>query len=233
MDILLMTGTINPLCNVGYSNPHVRCKEYERNIEKYIVQSHFDIVIFAENSGYVFDFNKYIELANKYNKVFEYLDLSGLCSSETISIGDAQIMKNALAMSRYLSDESTCIWKVSGRIYIQNINKILKKHKGINENVFLYSRNYDSMQTWFFKVKIKDLKEYFLSEFTHNAMRFKCIEYAWIDCFRYFRNNISVNRFMVYPDSVGINSSGNPYTMSRIKFFLKNILLKLHYFTVK
>ena len=233
MEILLMTGTIVPLCNIKYCNPEIRCKEYERNIERYIKNSNFDIIIFAENSGYEFDYERYQKMADKVNKVFEYLNVKDYCTSETISIGDAQIMKAALQCSKYLEDDSVFIWKVSGRIYIQNVNKILQKHKGIDENVFLYAPKYNSIQTWFFKIKLGDLKQYLLSDFTINTMYSMCIEYAWMNCYQLNKNRVSINKFKCYPDCEGINSSGQPYTMSRTKYILKCILLHFGYFTVK
>ena len=70
MNILLMTGTIKPLVNVKHCNPEKRLKEYVDNITRYICSSNFDVIIFAENSGYSFDYKKYEEMAKSKGKVF-------------------------------------------------------------------------------------------------------------------------------------------------------------------
>ena len=49
--ILLMTGTIKPFADVSYKDPKTRYMEYQKNIKRYIKESNFDIIIFAENSG--------------------------------------------------------------------------------------------------------------------------------------------------------------------------------------
>ena len=51
--ILLMTGTIKPFADVSYKDPKTRYMEYQKNIKRYIKESNFDIIIFAENSGAV------------------------------------------------------------------------------------------------------------------------------------------------------------------------------------
>ena len=49
--ILLMTVTIKPFADVSYKDPKTRYMEYQKNIKRYIKESNFDIIIFAENSG--------------------------------------------------------------------------------------------------------------------------------------------------------------------------------------
>ena len=46
-----------------------------------------------------------------------------------MSSGDAIIVKQALEKSKYLNNKEQLVWKVSGRIWIRNINKILKMNE--------------------------------------------------------------------------------------------------------
>ena len=55
MEALLMTGTIKPFSNIKHCDVNIRYAEYMENIRRYIMQSNFDAVIFAENSGYEID----------------------------------------------------------------------------------------------------------------------------------------------------------------------------------
>ena len=61
--ILLMTGTIKPFADVSYKD--------QKNIKRYIKESNFDIIIFAENSGVDFKIDE-IESKNltKYLSIF-------------------------------------------------------------------------------------------------------------------------------------------------------------------
>ena len=80
-----------------------------------------------------------------------------------MSSGDAIIVKQALEKSKYLNNKEQLVWKVSGRIWIRNINKILKMNESPKiKNVFLYAPKYDSIQTWLFASNLNDLENYFL-----------------------------------------------------------------------
>ena len=169
-------------------------------------------------------------MAKEFGKLFEYIDVSSSAEKENISIGDTKIILDAINKSKLIEGELE-IWKASGRIWIKNINSILKKHKG--ENVFLYSNKYDSVQTWLFKADIETLMKILLKQDVLEKMKKSCIEYVWKDCWDENRSEFKITRFPVYPDVRGVNSSGNMYTAGAIKLFLKNILLKLGFYTVK
>lgn len=162
MEVLLMTGTIRPFSNIKHCDVNIRYAEYMENIKRYIMQSHFDAVIFAENSGYKIDIGYLKKLAEENNKKFEYLNVSmdSGVSSTNMSVGDASIIKAALNRSEILTEQK-CFWKVSGRLWINNINLILAKTRESQKNVFLYAPKYDSIQTWLFKASIYDLKNFF------------------------------------------------------------------------
>lgn len=230
MEILLMTGTIKPHINIKYNNVERRLREYEENIERYIQYSLFDRIVFAENSGFDFDYKKFYEMAMQCGKQFEYLDVSATADKDNISTGEAKIILDALFKSELLS-QSSAIWKVSGRVWINNINNILKTQKG--KNVFLYSNKYDSVQTWLFKAEIDVLKNYLLVEDAIDKMRNSCIEYVWKDIWAEHKNKIAMTGFSAYPDVRGVRSGGGKYTMSRIKFMLKSVLRVIGYYNVK
>lgn len=232
---LLITGTIKPLIDVKYGNPQIRLTEYIRNIKRYICESDFDTIIFAENSGYEFDVLELIELAKERNKHFEFLNLSNNCDRHNMSTGDAELMRQSIKVSKELTKMSN-IWKVSGRVFIRNINEILQfaeKKTSTAENIFLYSPRYKSIETWFFRANVQDLLEYFLTDESVEAMKNSCIEYVWASVYRENESNIKMKAFGCYPDAEGTRSGGNSYSVSRMKLFIRNILLKLGWYTVK
>lgn len=234
MKALLMTGTIKPFSNIKHCDVNIRYAEYMENIRRYIMQSNFDAVIFAENSGYEIDIGYLKKLAEENNKKFEYLDVSmdSGVSSTNMSVGDASIIKAALNRSEILT-ELKCFWKVSGRLWINNINLILAKTRESQKNVFLYAPKYNSIQTWLFKASIYDLKNFFLTDEVIDSMANSCIEYAFKAVYDNHKNELALERFPAYPDVWGVNSSGNQYTSSRGKFYLRNLFLKAGYYTVR
>lgn len=236
MEVLLMTGTIRPFSNIKHCDVNIRYAEYMENIKRYIMLSNFEAVIFAENSGYEIDSEYFKKLAEENNKKFEYLNVSmdNGVSSTNMSVGDASIIRAVLNRSKILTDQGIkCFWKVSGRLWINNINLILAKTRESQKNIFLYAPRYDSIQTWLFKADIHDLKKYFLTDAAIDSMKKSCIEYAFKAVYDEHKKEIAVDRFPVYPDAWGVNSSGNQYTSSRGKFYLRNFFLKVGYYTVK
>lgn len=126
--------------------------------------SNFDAVIFAENSGYEIDPEYFKKLVEENNKKFEYINVSmdNGVSGTNMSFGDASIIRSALNRSEILTEYwIKYFWKVSGRLWINNINLILAKTRDRQKNVFLYALKYDSIQTWLFKANIYDLKNFF------------------------------------------------------------------------
>lgn len=230
MNTLLITGTIRPLVKIKHCDPQVRCTEYMRNLERYICQTMFERIIFAENSGYPVDYSELHTKAESLGKEFLVLDVSKNADNGTMSTGEARILQQALVLCPFLKDEDF-VWKVSGRVFIRNANQVLRRSEKRRRNLFLYAPRYDSLQTWFCRVKVGDLKRFFLTEEAVEMMRCGCIEYAWMDIWKANREQIMVGRFPVYPDAEGINSSGSPYTLSKYKLFVKNLLLQWDYFT--
>lgn len=236
MEVLLMTGTIRPFSNIKHCDVNTRYAEYMANIKRYIMQSNFDAVIFAENSGYEIDTEYFKKLAKENNKKFEYINVSmdNGVSSTNMSVGDACIIRAALNRSKILTEYGIkCFWKVSGRLWINNINFILAKTTDRQKNVFLYAPRYNSIQTWLFKANIYDLKKYFLTDEAIDSMKNSCIEYAFKAVYDVYKKKIAVERFPDYPDVEGVNSSGNQYTSSKGKLYLRNLFLRAGYYTVR
>lgn len=129
--VLLMTATVFPQENryIRITNPNHRLKQYIESLKFYIIHSNIKKIVLCDNSGYMFQKNKLIRLAKKYSKEIEILSFYG--NKEKIKkygkgYGEGEIIKYALANSRILKNANYFI-KVTGRIRIININKILQK----------------------------------------------------------------------------------------------------------
>jgi len=228
---LLLTGTILPFVAVKHNDPRIRLIEYTETIENYLRNSDFDSIVFAENSGYPFsaESDEFSALAKALGKQFEYLyldhDQTQYCN---MSVSEALLMKKALQYSKLLQS-ADYIWKCTGRVYVKNSNRITRD---TTESCFLYSRQYNSIQTWFFGVRRDDFLR-LLSPEVIKDMSNDCIEYAWMRYYSSHRDTLRFGRFARYPDAQGINSIGKPYSSSLFKKFCRNLLLLLGKFDVK
>ena len=74
MSNLLLTGTIDPSkfnnTMTTLTDVHIRLHQYEAAIEWWIRKSNFKNIIFIENSGFLFDVQKYTQLAELNQKKF-------------------------------------------------------------------------------------------------------------------------------------------------------------------
>ena len=228
MKSLLLTGTIQPFVEVQYNNIEKRLSEYVQTIEKYITQTDFDFIVFAENSGYdcINEMEKLSNIALNNNKRFEFVHCHGGVDKRNMSTGEASCMREALTNSCLLK-ETDYIWKSTGRVFIRNANTITKDH----ENHFLYSRRYNSLQTYFFGCEKARLL-CMLQQSVIDDMSNDCIEYAWMRYYIKNKMNFTIIPFSAFPDAIGIRSSGELYSMSRAKLLACNCLLKLGWYSI-
>lgn len=125
---IILTGTIDVSHSMGGLNTLVvsdideRLHQYENAIERYIKESVFNKIVFVETSNFAFDTIRYEKMALNYNKHFEYLTFMGSYEEIKIkgkSLGDAEVINNALINSKILKNEST-IYIVTGRLFLLN-----------------------------------------------------------------------------------------------------------------
>ena len=250
---IILTGTINPnkfsqpnskSVNVTLSDTKIRLEQYENAIKSYIRTSIFTDIIFVENSGYKFDAEKFSDYAKKYDKHFEYLPM--MLSDEQIkmmaikgkSYGEALLIDYAIKNS-ILALNSQEIWKVTGRIFLNNSKKIVKhRHKGVWESIcdnprkiikYRHGFTGEWLHTEFVKI-IRNDYQLFLSDSWNQCDDYLpraqgAIERIWYKLLK--QNHVKVCNFYVYPDLRGICASQNrPYDTPTAKLLLKSILCK-------
>lgn len=132
MNTLLITGCIDVSNNIKYlkiKNKNDRLNQYLETIRWAIEETNFNNIIFCENSNYEYDFDSYVsKLKNINKKNFEYLTFKGDTKNTDKhgkGYGEGEIVKYAYNNSKFLKD-SDYFYKLTGRLKIKNINKILK-----------------------------------------------------------------------------------------------------------
>ena len=234
---ILLTGTINPTIfnntNVKLINKDERLRQYEDSITKYIKYSVFNKIVFIENSGYPFDERKFKEIAKKYGKLFEFLQIS-TDVNKTIdlgkSYGEAILIKEGIERSRLLENEDI-IYKVTGRIFLKNSKKLWNNSEN-KKNQFIVFNKSKWCNTMFFKVNKEDFNNVLKNAYLYcNEKQGKDIESVYYDLLS--KSNIKVDTFSKYPDLTGVvGTTGEKYDRSKIKMFIKNILIKIGFYTL-
>lgn len=233
---ILLTGTIDSSkfgnTNVKLTDCNERLSQYENAITRYIKKSEFDNIVFIENSGYNFQYKKFEELAKSYNKKFEFLQVeTDIEKTKKMgkSYGEAILIKRGIEESKLLK-EAEYIYKVTGRIFLENSKQICKKQKDKSE--FIVFNKSKWCNTSFFKVRRKDFEEILKDAYKYcNEAKGKDIESVYFDLL--MNSNIKVGTFVRYPSLTGIvGTTGNRYDRSKIKMIIKNILLKFGFFTL-
>ena len=232
MSVLLLTATINS----GYfgnistkiTDTAERKNQYADTLEKYICESNFDKIVFAENSCERLDEEYFMQKANQYNKKLEFLSLPGnksLMKLKGKSYGEAKLISEAIANSKLIKEEQA-FYKVTGRVWISNINKLINDRV---ENNFV-AHNFKSwVRTSFFKIRKDDFYNCLIDAAElcdDNTENYEwCIEHVYYECLK--KAMYPVETFLVYPDLRGINSgSGAPYTKSSKALWIRNVITK-------
>lgn len=230
MAVLIMTGTIDSSyfgnASTTISDTQVRLAQYCDAIEKYIKYTNFDRIIFAENSRYPFDAGKYQAMAESYGKTFEFLEVwTDVEKTKQYgkSYGEANLIAHAVD---YLGDTCTTFYKVTGRVYVQNANRLINEK---NNNEFITHNIYKSCLTVFSKMRVDTFRRCLANaeNFCDEYDGWKFIEHIYFQLL----SGEKIDRFGVYPDLKGvIGSNGNPYDRSKKQLLVKNILLKIGYY---
>ena len=260
--VLLLTGTINPdifktpekSINVSLTDVTERLEQYKNAIHRYIKESLFTDIVFVENSGYDFSIQEILDESVQYNKRFEFIRL--VLNETQISnmlkkgkgYGESLLIDYAINNS-LLIKECDEIWKVTGRLYIKNINTIIThRTEGVSEGICNNPRRFIKYkQAWpgnwihteFFKITKADYYKYFnnnweLCDDYTGAIGWRpqhCIEQVWYQIAK--ENHIQFKNFYEYPEIEGVYGSRNiKYETSFFKQKVKNLLCKVGFYSL-
>ena len=163
-NIVVLTATIDPSVgkvHVVLSDKLERLNQYLENIKNLILKSDFNRIVFCENSHYQHDYSSLATLAQNHGKELEILSFMG--SNDIIKVkgkgyGEGEILNYAINNSAYLKSNSTTFYKLTGRIYVDNVNKILADSH--HDNIFIrWDIKKKEVDTRFFKTQVGFYKE--------------------------------------------------------------------------
>lgn len=235
---LLLTGTIDSgvYNNIGnqIQNVDERKQQYEEAIRAYIEETVFNPIIFIENSGYLFEEERFQQLAHENGKQFEFIQ--GTVTVDEVlkrgkSYGDAFLIHEALQKSKCLGGCSF-FYKITGRIFLKNASSIVKTCSKYR-NEFIVYENLGWCLTNIFKANKDDY--------------LRVLDDVYLDCDEKTKNdieivfykrlasaNITVGSFETYPYFSGIQGATlRAYSGNAVERTIRTIMAKMHVFTMK
>lgn len=232
---LILTGTIDPSVfgntNVKLTDVDKRLRQYEAAIEFYLKETKVKKLVFVENSGYEFNGDKYIDMADSLGKQFEFLQIFTDYERTVLlgkSYGEGDCIEQGVMKSILLQNEK-CFYKVTGRIIVSNFNKLCNQDE---KSSFIFRSDLKKCYTVFFKMNIDDFKRFFIG--SKNQCDEKCdidIETVYYNVCK--NNDINLGEFRSYPRYDGIIGTINvPYNDRRSVLFIKDILMKIGMYSI-
>lgn len=235
MSVLILTATIDSgyFGNVETKiwDTQVRRAQYHEVLEKYIIASDFDKLVFAENSGSHLDEAYFEKLAEEHHK--QFLSLIGNIEQTQKygkSYGEAKLIADAVEKSALLKGEKA-FYKVTGRVWIENINELIKDRK--TDSQFI-SYNYKQwLVTIFFRITISDYYEYLkdvVDEYENGRFDELKEKSGWLPIEKLYYAHLivaahKIKAFNRYPDFRGnLGGTNLPYTKSAGNLFCRNVL---------
>lgn len=236
--LILLTGTIDPgfftdkdtgnRVNVVFSDAEQRLQQYCEVIERFITESAFAYIVFAENTNYPFHADKYEKLAKKHLKKFEFLrchlraDEMELMRKKGKSFGEARLISYAVENST-LIEQVDLIYKITGRVFLENSNQIVSLARN-NCNEFISKNKIGWSNTEFFKVIKTDFVEFFMGqELLTDDFSERSIERVYYEIMK--KNKIPCKSFRIYPKLHGrvASTANRNYDKSKISLILCNL----------
>ncbi|MGL5931837.1 MAG: hypothetical protein ACRCY7_02870 [Cetobacterium sp.] len=180
------------------------------------------------------DYTELYTYSKIYKKKLEILKFKGNITEvkkRGKGYGEGEIIEFALKNSKYLKNEEDYFYKFTGRVFIENINVILKENIKVN-NFLVESNKLKIMDTKFFKIKISDYKKYLIDKYKEvNDFETNYLEHVF---YKYLSKVDEIKAFKNYPKYIGISgSTGKKYTLGRLKYLKQIIKLKLGYMDIK
>lgn len=189
-DILLLTSAID--CNKDC--PYLSLKDHKERLFQTLCcliewaqLPHISHIILCDNTNIDYDFRPIEEYLKKHGIIFELLTFQGDFSKVQKygkGYGEGEIIKYALANSKYLREDDASFYKVTSRLFVNNFS-IIQKHltdvpnafppskekcyiylaKKIKRKLFGQTKHCKSIQTQFYKCNVSFYKQYLLHAF--------------------------------------------------------------------
>lgn len=199
--LLIITGCIQ----VAKDTPYVAIRDTEERLHDYletirwaIEETPFTDILFGDNSNYQLDaldeIHKLFALSKTRGKHFSYYSFQGNGLEVRLKgkgYGEGEIIawlyENSPTMRKY-----EYYYKITGRLTIQNIHKVQLSNKA--ENLFIFDIGMRSVDTRFYKMKMKDYENFFKKAYQEvNDSENRVLEYVYFSTLT--RHHLPFGRF--------------------------------------
>lgn len=150
IETILLTATVDPgNVQAAVKDPIQRLTQYATSLLCWVRTGPFDRIVVCENSGYE-NLEPLHKIAASTSKKVEILSFRGNVEAQTRGkgYGEAEIMEHAFRNSKLIR-ESWTVWKVTGRLYVLNAEKIRKVHLGDRHVMTSDTRFYKISQNFY------------------------------------------------------------------------------------
>ena len=208
--VLIVTGCIAPE-NIPYlelKDEVTRLGQYKESLLFFIKKTDINKIVFCDNSNFPFDFSDLTDEAKKYGKHIEILQYKGNKTGVLEfgkGYGEGEIIKYIFEHSELLQS-AEYFFKVTGRLKISNIDRILE-HIKVGENYFMANMyHYPSIDTRFYGVNKELYKCYLMNVFKNvNDDKQKYLEVCFYEALQ--KNKIVYRCFPFVPEIMGISGT--------------------------
>lgn len=216
--LLIITGCIIVDKGMPYVNlrdKETRLADYIKTIRWAIDETAFNDIIFCDNSNYDFGINdEFKQLIDKSIEAAKNLELYSFqgdvaaINERGKGYGEGEILKYIYNHSK-LMKEYGYFYKITGRLTINNINKVVLSEK--KENIFIFDVRREEIDTRFYKMKTEDYQKNFMEIYKKtNDMAGVYLEHLYYPIL--YMNRIPFCRFNRSLEFRGISgTTGNCY----------------------
>lgn len=236
--VLLLTGTIDSslFLNTGNQITDIqeRLNQYNGAISYYINHSPFNKIVFAENSGYPIDVERFSLEAKSVGKTFEYL----FCPVDRFKVidrgksyGEFMLLKTAFQTSSIIHSEDIVL-KITGRLILENVDQLYKA--GYITNRFLVYKSKMWCFTNIFQISAETFKNLFCSyEIYVNEKNGNDIERVFFRILKENKRLINPGSFSAWPSLLGKQGATlQNYKKSFIEMKIRNVLAFFNVFCI-
>lgn len=166
--ILIMTASVSPakIRQLSLRDVDERLKQYCSALQFYIRSKRFDKIVFCDNSNYDYEYLLEKKLAEEKGVLLEILKFTSeynLVEKYGKGYGEGEILKYVLSNS-YLLQTEEYFYKVTGRLIVKNISKLVKKKETCTRfNRNLYANK--SVDTRFWGMAKQQFTQYLIDSY--------------------------------------------------------------------
>lgn len=226
--LLIITSCITPPQQnyLKLSDPDKRLEYTVIGLKKILYHNIFDKVVICDSSSFDFRGTEVESILKENDVTFEFLCFHGDFSKveeKGKGYGEGQIMQHVIENSRLLKSECY-FFKITGRLYVENLNQIVNKIK-CNENYFnIVTLKYlKALDSRFYRISVADYKRslYDACDYVDDK-KGKWYETVFRD--RLKLHDIKFSQFPVFPIIKGVSGTHG------VDLFRKDINYYVHVF---